>query len=68
MSSPSSTTRTAAAAAQERVTGRRFCTQCQSMREPAGGVDKPIRDGRATRFVCAACVAKWTSRRGGAKR
>lgn len=41
------------AQAQERATGRKFCTTCQSLVSPAGG-----RKTHKFRWVCAGCLAR----------
>lgn len=44
--------------AAERVTGRRYCTACQSDMPLEGGVMKPMLGGRAHRFVCRLCAER----------
>lgn len=48
--------------AAEAITQRKFCTACQSMKPPEGGLIKPMRNGRAKRWVCSGCVSRWKSR------
>lgn len=40
-----------------RVTGMKFCTQCNLTRPVAGGAVKTLPSGR-TRWKCATCAAK----------
>lgn len=41
------------AAAQERVTGKKFCTTCQTLVNPTGG-----RKVQKFRWVCRGCLAR----------
>lgn len=48
--------------AAELVTGRRYCTACQSDMPLDGGVMKPMLGGRAHRFVCRLCAERTAKR------
>lgn len=48
--------RNIAAKAEERITGRRFCTAHQGAAEIAGGMMRASRG--SPRWICASCVAK----------
>ena len=39
-------------AVQNKILGRRFCTGCQRMAHPEGGIQKP------NRWMCGACVQR----------
>jgi hypothetical protein len=65
MTDPRNAERRAMSVAVERVTGRRFCTSCQSDQPPAGGRITIGGDGRP-RFRCAACLERARLRAGGA--
>lgn len=40
----------------ERITGRKYCTSCQSEKPPEGGVTRVTR--HSTRWQCAACAGR----------
>jgi hypothetical protein len=49
--------------AQEKITGRKFCSSCHSYKLIDGGKDLPITSGKSTRWKCASCIARISARK-----